>query len=509
MPTESSAHAESSSMDAELNLTDSETESDEEASKINARNQEEGQAGPNPGVQDEGQAGPNPGVQDEGQARPNPGIAAESQLQSSHVVHAGPNLKHMDLGTSDASTQQKPEQMDEEFTTTAYPNVQENLKLLTKDQEEEPGKTNAEADVQSMVSVPIHQDTSLVLLMTTPIIDLTTMQSDSPLPTSTTTTLIIITTSLLPPPQPQQSTTDSILVSRIDWAMQAPLRVRFRDLPTVDMKEIRQQRMFEDDSYNAHTIHNDLYEALQNPPTPPLLGGFSMPGTSGASGSSQLPPPPPPPSTGTSGSAQQQGNKAPQSPMIPFQSSRYNSIMMMKTLVDLLIQIKSCLREKTSYVCEQTMPLPLAKKLWHPTVNSLLARVAYEDVNAFYQMFRSPLVTVSGVSIDAQDQVDWANLEGDQYTQLNLTKSGWDSIGYKFKHDYTIIESPRVVVFSVNNNERKFMRFNEIYKFSDSTLMRILEALAYRVKEFKIKRLNLGTSSDDPTRARGIYPWII
>ncbi|GJS11304.1 retrovirus-related pol polyprotein from transposon TNT 1-94 [Tanacetum coccineum] len=54
MPTESSTHAESPSMDAELNLTESETESNEEASKINARNQEEGQAGPNPGVQDEG-----------------------------------------------------------------------------------------------------------------------------------------------------------------------------------------------------------------------------------------------------------------------------------------------------------------------------------------------------------------------------------------------------------------------------------------------------------------------
>ncbi|GJV09600.1 hypothetical protein Tco_1347256 [Tanacetum coccineum] len=82
----------------------------------------------------EGQAGPNPGVQDEGQAGPNPGIAAESQLQSSHVVHTGPNLEYMDLGTFDASTQQKPEKMDEVFTTTAYPNVQKNLKLPTKDQ---------------------------------------------------------------------------------------------------------------------------------------------------------------------------------------------------------------------------------------------------------------------------------------------------------------------------------------------------------------------------------------
>ncbi|GJR20930.1 hypothetical protein Tco_0969457 [Tanacetum coccineum] len=37
-------------------------------------------------------------------------------------------------------------------------------------------------------------------------------------------------------------------------------------------------------------------------------------------------------------------------------------------------------------------------------------------------------------------------------TQLNLTKPGWDAKGYEFKHDYTIIESPRAVVFPVNNN---------------------------------------------------------
>nr|GEW57523.1 hypothetical protein [Tanacetum cinerariifolium] len=80
-------------------------------------------------------------------------------------------------------------------------------------------------------------------------------------------------------------------------------------------------------------------------------------------------------------------------------------------------------------------------------------------------------------------------------TQLNLTKPGWDAAGYEFKHDYTIIESPRSVVFPVNNYERKIMRFNEIYKFSDGTLTRILEVLAYRVKEFKIKWLNLGMNT--------------
>nr|GEY21210.1 hypothetical protein [Tanacetum cinerariifolium] len=49
-------------------------------------------------------------------------------------------------------------------------------------------------------------------------------------------------------------------------------------------------------------------------------------------------------------------------------------------------------------------------------------------------------------------------------TQLNLTKPRWDATGYEFKHDYTIIKSPR-------------------------------EALAYRVKEFKIKWLNPGMNT--------------
>ncbi|GKB37850.1 hypothetical protein Tco_0882792 [Tanacetum coccineum] len=257
-----------------------------------------------------------------------------------------------------------------------------------------------------MVMVPIHQDTSSVPLMTTLVIDLTMSQPVSttvqaPLPTSTATVTAITTTTSLPPPppQPQQSTADPILVRRIgeleqhmadllqdnlalgerldkhgtrlynlekldiphkvsqvvdeivtdavDWAMQAPLRARFRDLPTVDMKEILQQRMFEDDSYKANNVHNDLYEALQksleldysnqrlaeqeearkkrrkkrdaprspgSPPSqprppPPPEGASGALGTLGASGSSQLPPPLPPPSTDTSGSTPQQGCK--------------------------------------------------------------------------------------------------------------------------------------------------------------------------------------------------------
>nr|GEY30893.1 hypothetical protein [Tanacetum cinerariifolium] len=86
-------------------------------------------------------------------------------------------------------------------------------------------------------------------------------------------------------------------------------------------------------------------------------------------------------------------------------------------------------------------------------------------------------------------------LGSDKRMLFTASKLSDSTAGYEFKHDYTIIESPRAIVFPVNNNERKIMQFNEIYKFSDGMLTRILEALAYRVKEFKIKQLNLGMNT--------------
>ncbi|GJX00529.1 hypothetical protein Tco_0184442, partial [Tanacetum coccineum] len=345
-----SSLVESSSLYAELGLTDSETNSDEEvSSEMNA------------------------GAQEEGQDGTNPGDAAVSHTQSSHVVQAGPNLDHMNLGVAEAASQPNPKQMDEEFTIMIYPSVQENLKLLTegdvrleepassagtlssmknldkefsftdqflveKSQEDEPEKTNTEAEVQSMVTVPIHQDTSSVPLMTTPVIDITDPQSDSTtvpasMPTTTATVTETTTTTTVPPlpPQPQQGVSKSIIIQRIgelerhmadlveenqaleerldkqghrmhqletkdlsgmireqtvefidsleidrkiedtvkevvtasvQHAMRAPLRTRFKDLPTSDMKEILLQRMLEENYDKGHEDHKMAYEAL-------------------------------------------------------------------------------------------------------------------------------------------------------------------------------------------------------------------------------------------------------
>ncbi|GKA68818.1 hypothetical protein Tco_0768735 [Tanacetum coccineum] len=75
-------------------------------------------------------------------------------------------------------------------------------------------------------------------------------------------------------------------------------------------------------------------------------------------------------------------------------------------------------------------------------------------------------------------------------TQLNLTKPRWDATGFEFKHDFTVIDSPRAVTFRDKYGVQMIMRFNEIHKFSNGTLQQIDEALDYRVKEFKVNRMN-------------------
>nr|GEU56966.1 reverse transcriptase [Tanacetum cinerariifolium] len=50
-------------------------------------------------------------------------------------------------------------------------------------------------------------------------------------------------------------------------------------------------------------------------------------------------------------------------------------------------------------------------------------------------------------------------------TQLNLTKPQWDAMGFEYKHDYTIIDSPRAVMFQDKYRVQMMMSFNEIHKF--------------------------------------------
>nr|GEX65395.1 hypothetical protein [Tanacetum cinerariifolium] len=50
------------------------------------------------------------------------------------MVHAGSDREHMDLDVADVLPQPPTEQMDEGFTATAYPKIQENVKLTVEEQ---------------------------------------------------------------------------------------------------------------------------------------------------------------------------------------------------------------------------------------------------------------------------------------------------------------------------------------------------------------------------------------
>ncbi|GKD66728.1 hypothetical protein Tco_1308836, partial [Tanacetum coccineum] len=135
VPTETAGREDSTSLYAELGLYGSDTESDEEMPSVGkSGTQNEGQARSDPGTLAEGQAGSDPGIPDEGQAGPNPDDVAESLPLPTPSVLAGPNLKHSDVEITEPSSQPQPEQMDEGFTATAYPNVQDNLKLTVDEQ---------------------------------------------------------------------------------------------------------------------------------------------------------------------------------------------------------------------------------------------------------------------------------------------------------------------------------------------------------------------------------------
>ncbi|GJZ73511.1 hypothetical protein Tco_0637657, partial [Tanacetum coccineum] len=427
-----------------------------------------------------------------------------SDLTSSQAVHAGPNLEHMDFEVTNASIQQNPKQIDEEFTTTAYPSVQENLKLPTEDQvrleeptssagtlyslqnldkelsftnqflveksqEDEPDKSNTEAEVQSMVMVPIHQDTSSVPLMTTPVIDLTMSQPVSttvqtPIPTSTTTITTITTTTSLPPPlpQPQQSTADPILVRRIgelekhmadllqdNLALgKAPLRARFRDLPTIDIKEILQQRMFEDDSYKANNVHNDLYEALQKS----LELDYSNQRLAEQEEARKKR------RKSASGAPDVENNWA-SVLASSYEPPAENSLLaktgdMMTFLNRYCRQINKSkltqadLEGQTYEVVKGSMPVLSISKMKaarYPDFSLELLvpeQIWIEDVISiiflFIKRMLSTAVKLWTRNLVIRQRVEDFQLGIESYqTQLNLTKPGWDATGYEFKHDYT------------------------------------------------------------------------
>ncbi|GJS80166.1 retrovirus-related pol polyprotein from transposon TNT 1-94 [Tanacetum coccineum] len=78
------------------------------------------------------------------------------------------------------------------------------------------------------------------------------------------------------------------------------------------------------------------------------------------------------------------------------------------------------------------------------------------------------------------------------HTAVNMWIRNLDSSDYYFKEDYTIVPKPRVVVYRDRNDQRKLMRLNELHKFSNGTLTRVMEKLDHMVKDFHLFEYNKG-----------------
>nr|GEV71944.1 copia protein [Tanacetum cinerariifolium] len=83
------------------------------------------------------------------------------------------------------------------------------------------------------------------------------------------------------------------------------------------------------------------------------------------------------------------------------------------------------------------------------------------------------------------------NIESYQ-TKLNLTEPRLDSSDFLFKEDYTIVSKPRAVIYRDRNDQKKMLRENEVHKFSDGTLTRVIHKLNHMVKDFRLYQYNSG-----------------
>nr|GEX93023.1 histone deacetylase 14 [Tanacetum cinerariifolium] len=477
---------------AELGLSKSKEESQEVIPRADAGGQAKGR--PDPGAQDESQARSNTDEQDEGQAGSNPEEQSEGQ--------AGP-----DPGNAGADEQpmSSPVQMDEGFTTTAYPKVQKNLKLTVKEQaREKPSKADhdkatAKTEAESMVSVTIQQDMSSIPPMTSPIIDLTSR-----------------------PESPKKSMN----------------RDHSKELAK-DLAEARKKKKKSRESPKMPP------GSPPHQPPPPPAGPSGASGAPRASGSSQVLPPPPPPSSNNQES-QSKGSAAPSSSkiaaLVEYQAWITTDIRLRPSIsltpADLQInediapdeQAQSSDDEdiRSAYIpkvnlrgSRPALSISKMKAAYYPDVGLeqmvpdqfWIKEECKYDIAAMYGISHSwfqrqrfyidkhtsegdrsavrthmRILSVVRIEVFSMYRYDYIkkivlrradlnehviverdfkylypsdfedlyplNLQEDfqlgiesYQTQLDLTKPRWDATGFEYKHDYTIIDSSRVVTF--------------------------------------------------------------
>ncbi|GJR79433.1 hypothetical protein Tco_0150218 [Tanacetum coccineum] len=427
--------------------------------------------------------------------------------------------------------------------------------INNKSTEDEPCKLNMESEVVSMVTVLIHQASSLIPPLSTPIIDLSPPkplaarviafekkfydleQKNKNLDnTSQNLRSRVFTLELRDLPHKINEAIRESVKEAVHMALQALLRDRFRELPKADMKEILHQRMFETGTYKSLPEHVALYKALK----------ASM-------------------------------ERANRDEFLAKRTSPIKDDMMIKTLL-LLYHIQILAKRKDMTLIEEChrmltdqvdlvnleghrlvpdylvsgdkgrksalsisklkaahyldfRPEELVLSLWIESEREYDISVVYETVlrradykeykiseahfknlhpNDFKDLYmlhlQGQLNHLSGddkvhlfneVNLWIRNIVIRKCVEdlqlgiGSYQTKLNLTQPDWDASDFLFKEDYTIVSKPRAVIYIDRSDQKKMMRETKVHKFSDVTLNRILDM----VKDFKLYEYNPGMAT--------------
>nr|GEV90305.1 retrovirus-related Pol polyprotein from transposon TNT 1-94 [Tanacetum cinerariifolium] len=308
-------------------------------------------------------------------------------------------------------------------------------------------------------------------------------------------------------------------------ALQALLKDRFRELPEADMKEILPQRIFKSGSYKPFPEHVALYEALEASMERAQRDEFLAEKDKSCKRrrDDQDPHPPPLPDLDIT---------------TTYQAPEENSLLEMTGDIWTFMRwyCQQIGKTELTQADFEGQPYEVVKALYPDAQGKRTGRINFQDEAACYLDFglellkfyidrhiadssrkvvRTYMRILSVVSIKAFShygydylkeiilhragyqeytitEKDFKSLYHSDFEDLDLlllqdhlnylfgSDKRWDAEGFEHKYDYTIIDSPRAVMFPVGNNEQKIMRFNEIYKFSDGTLTNIMEALDHK-----------------------------
>nr|GEZ67325.1 hypothetical protein [Tanacetum cinerariifolium] len=277
--------------------------------------------------------------------------------------------------------------------------------LNDKSSDADKEKTHAKAEVQLMVTITIQQDTSSVP-------PITSQLSSRGMVGQTWVPAIQIGESQYPPEDNYYQAHEDH--KNLYEALQKSLERDYSNQLLADLDEAHRKKRKKRDS--LRTPSRSLPQ--QPPPPPPLAGASSAPSTLEASSSSQPLPPPPPSSNGTSGGNQRQGSGAPSLSKTvastPKISNKFTTLTPPHT--DTLMHDDSTLDAQVHLSDDEATRddhLPNAdirKDRWKPLPE--VERPASPE--PVWTILSSNMIDIEECHKMLTDQIDWANPEGDQ-----------------------------------------------------------------------------------------------